>query len=234
MIIWCQRAKQEPRTGTRQKSALDAHCHLSGVKSGHAIGTASSTAQKDANEAEGPNMTTPRKPAAKKNSVARGKSPQASASAAGAARAQAKPKAASFSAAEKAAMRERAAEARAATKRRGSSGAAADAADVQAKIAALPEPDRALAASIHELIGKTAPNLAPRLWYGMPAYSLDGKVVCFVQPASKFKTRYLTLGFSDQATLDDGAMWPTVFAICVWNKTTQSAVRSLISKAVDR
>ena len=136
-----------------------------------------------------------------------------------------------FSAAEKAAMRERAAESRAAAKRKGASGAAADAADCIAKITALPEPDRTLASGIHELIQKAAPHLAPKLWYGMPAYARDGKVVCFIQPASKFKTRYLTLGFSDQARLDTGSMWATVYAVTAWSKSTQTEVAALIRKA---
>ena len=140
-------------------------------------------------------------------------------------------KAAGLSAAEKAAVRERAAETRTSAKRKGASGAAADAADCVAKIAAMPEPDRTIAGGIHDLIQKTAPHLAPKLWYGMPAYAREGKVVCFIQPASKFKTRYLTLGFSDQARLDSGNMWATVFAVTAWSKATQAEISALVRKA---
>src|SRR5437868_2901827 len=86
-------------------------------------------------------------------------------------------------------------------------------AEVLAKIAEMPQPDRAMAERIHAIVKKTAPNLSPRTWYGMPAYAKDDKVVCFFQDAAKFKARYATLGFSDKAKLDDGAMWPTAFAL---------------------
>src|SRR5205807_9707351 len=84
---------------------------------------------------------------------------------------------------------------------------------VLAKIAEMPEPDRALGERLHAIIKASAPTLSPRLWYGMPAYARDGKVVCFFQSAQKFKTRYATFGFSDQANLDEGALWPTAFAL---------------------
>src|SRR5262245_620104 len=103
-------------------------------------------------------------------------------------------------------MKERAKERKSAGKGDGES-------EVLAKIAEMPEPDRALAERIHALVKTTAPALAPRTWYGMPAYAKDGKVVCFFQSAHKFKTRYATFGFSDKAKLDDGAMWPTAFAL---------------------
>ena len=82
-----------------------------------------------------------------------------------------------------------------------------------AKIAEMPEPDRAMAERLHAIVKASAPDLSPRTWYGMPAYAKDGKVVCFFQSAQKFKTRYATLGFNDAANLDDGAMWPTAFAL---------------------
>jgi uncharacterized protein YdhG (YjbR/CyaY superfamily) len=107
-----------------------------------------------------------------------------------------------FTAEEKAAMKERARELKVAA------GKADGESDVLAKIAEMPAPDRALAKRIHAIVKATAPELSPRTWYGMPAYTKDDKVVCFFQSASKFKTRYATLGFSDRAYLDDGAMWP--------------------------
>src|SRR6516164_10581026 len=98
--------------------------------------------------------------------------------------------------------------------RRGPRAAKADGeSDVLAKIAEMPEPDRALGERLHAIITASAPARTPRTWYGMPAYAKDGKIVCFFQPAQKFKTRYATLGFNDPAHLDDGAMWPTAFAL---------------------
>ncbi len=114
---------------------------------------------------------------------------------------------------ERATMRERAHELKAAA-RRGPRTAKADGeSDVRAKIAAMPEPDRALAERLHAIITASAPALSPRTWYGMPAYAKDGTVVCFFQSAPKFNTRYATLGFSDTAHLDDGTLWPTAFAL---------------------
>jgi len=103
---------------------------------------------------------------------------------------------------------------------------------VLAKIAGMPEPDRALGKRLHEIIRESAPTLSPRLWYGMPAYARDGKVVCFFQGAQKFKTRYATLGFSDQATLDDGALWPVAFALKELTPAEEAKIRALLKRAV--
>jgi uncharacterized protein YdhG (YjbR/CyaY superfamily) len=103
---------------------------------------------------------------------------------------------------------------------------------VLAKIAQMPEPDRSIAKRLHEIISGTAPGLSPRLWYGMPAYTKEGDVLCFFQPAHKFKARYGTLGFNDRAMLDDGAMWPTNFAVRELNATVESMVTALVKKAV--
>jgi len=100
-----------------------------------------------------------------------------------------------------------------------------------ASIAAMPEPDRAMATRLHAIIQAGAPELSPRTWYGMPAYAKDGKVVCFFQSAQKFKTRYATLGFSDVATLDDGAMWPTAFALKQLTAAEEARIRALVKQA---
>src|SRR5262249_953769 len=114
---------------------------------------------------------------------------------------------------ERAAMKEYSQELKTAA-RRGPRAAKADGeTDGLAKIAEMSEPDRALAGRLHAVITASAPALSPRTWYGMPAYARDGKVVCFFQPAQKFKTRYATLGFNDTANLDDGAMWPVAYAL---------------------
>ena len=102
---------------------------------------------------------------------------------------------------------------------------------VLAKIAELPEPDRALGERLHAIIKATAPALAPKLWYGMPAYAKDGKVVCFFQAAQKFNTRYATLGFSDVANLDDGAMWPTAFALKELTAADEARIGELVEQA---
>ncbi|MGW5346330.1 iron chaperone [Streptomyces sp. HUAS TT3] len=139
-----------------------------------------------------------------------------------------------FSAEERAAMKEHAQEQKKAAARRGASKAEKEAAaeqDVLAKIAEMPEADRVLAERIHEIIKAAAPDLAPRLWYGMPAYARDGKVVCHFQSAEKFKSRYATLGFSDQAALDDGAMWPTAFALKELTAADEQLVSALVKKA---
>lgn len=102
---------------------------------------------------------------------------------------------------------------------------------VLAKIASMTEPDRTMAKRIHALVMASAPRLSPRLWYGMPAYAEDGKVVCFFQPAQKFKTRYATFGFSDKAKLDEGAMWPTTFALRGLNSTEEARIGALVKKA---
>lgn len=127
-------------------------------------------------------------------------------------------------------MRERAAELKAAARSR-AAGASEEAA-VLAKIAAMPAPDRVLAERIHALVKAAAPAVSPKLWYGMPAYAKDGKVVCFFQGAHKFKTRYATLGFSDTAILDEGRMWPTVFALTDWNADVEAKIEALVKKAM--
>jgi len=103
---------------------------------------------------------------------------------------------------------------------------------VLAKIAEMPAPDRAIAERLHALIKASAPALSPRTWYGMPAYAKDGKVVCFFQSAQKFKTRYATFGFSDKANLDEGAMWPTTFALAELTAANERRIRALVKKAV--
>jgi hypothetical protein len=104
--------------------------------------------------------------------------------------------------------------------------------DVLAKIAAMPEPDRAMAERLHALIKENAPALSPRTWYGMPAYAKDGKVVCFFQSAAKFNTRYATFGFSDTANLDEGNMWPTAFALKQLTAAEEAMIAALVKKAV--
>jgi hypothetical protein len=103
---------------------------------------------------------------------------------------------------------------------------------VLAKIAEMPEPDRALGKRLHAIIKAGAPGLAPRLWYGMPAYAKDGNVVCFFQNARKFKTRYATLGFSDKAKLDDGTMWPTSYALNQLTDADEARITALVKRAV--
>ena len=104
--------------------------------------------------------------------------------------------------------------------------------DVRAKIAEMPEPDRSMAQRLHDIIKVSAPVLLPRLWYGMPAYAKDGKVVCFFQSAQKFNTRYATLGFSDAANLDEGAMWPVAFALKELTADEEARISALVKKAV--
>lgn len=103
---------------------------------------------------------------------------------------------------------------------------------VLAAIAKMPEPDRSLAARLHALIKTIAPELSPKTWYGMPAYAKDDKVVCFFQDAHKFKTRYATLGFSDKARLDAGAMWPTTFALTQLTAAEEAQIKALLEKAL--
>jgi len=105
-------------------------------------------------------------------------------------------------------------------------------AEVLAAIAAMPGSDRAIAERLHALIKASAPTLSPRLWYGMPAYARDGKVVCFFQSASKFKTRYATFGFQHEAHLDDGAMWPVAFALTELTATEEARIAALVKRAV--
>jgi len=133
---------------------------------------------------------------------------------------------------ERAAMKERAREERA-TARRGPRAAEADGqSDVLAKIAEMRETDRAMAERIHAVIKASAPALSPRTWYGMPAYAKDGKVVCSLQSAQKFNTRYATLGFNDAANLDEGTMWPTAFALTELTAADEARIGALVNKAV--
>ena len=133
---------------------------------------------------------------------------------------------------ERAAMKEHAQELKA-TARRGSRATKADGEnDVLAKIAEMAEPDRILAERFHAVVKASAPDLSPRLWYGMPAYAKDGKVVCFFQSAEKFNARYATLGFSDRANLDDGAMWPTSFALTELTAADEARIGALVKRAV--
>jgi uncharacterized protein YdhG (YjbR/CyaY superfamily) len=129
---------------------------------------------------------------------------------------------------ERAAMKERAREVKAAAR----AGKADGEGDVLAKIAEMPEPDRAIAERLHALIKASAPALSPRTWYGMPAYAKDGKVICFFQSAHKFKSRYATFGFSDDANLDEGAMWPTSFALKELTAAEEARIDALVKKAV--
>jgi len=133
---------------------------------------------------------------------------------------------------ERAAMRERAQELKASAGRGPRAGKADGERDVLAKIAEMPKPDRAMAERLHALIKASAPALSPRTWYGMPAYAKDGKVVCFFQSAQKFKTRYATFGFSDKANLDEGAMWPTSFALKELTAAEEASIGALVKKAV--
>ena len=135
-----------------------------------------------------------------------------------------------FTAEERAAMKDRArelkAEARANRNKADAEGA------VLAKIAELPESDRALAERLHGIIRASAPSLSPKLWYGMPAYARDGKVLCFFQAAQKFNTRYATLGFNDVAHLDEGTMWPTAFALKELTASDETRISALVRRAV--
>ena len=137
-----------------------------------------------------------------------------------------------FTAEERAAMRERAQEQKAAARRGSRAGKADGESDVLAKIAEMPKSDRAIAERLHALIKASAPALSPRTWYGMPAYAKDGKVVCFFQSAQKFKSRYATFGFSDEANLDKGAMWPTSFALKELTAAEEKKIGALVKKAV--
>ena len=131
-----------------------------------------------------------------------------------------------FTAAEKAAMKERAQELKAEARKADGETA------VLAKIAEMKGSDRALAERLHAIVKASAPGLTPKTWYGMPAYARDGKVVCFFQSADKFKSRYATLGFSDEANLDDGAMWPTSFALKKLTAADEARIGALVKKAV--
>jgi uncharacterized protein YdhG (YjbR/CyaY superfamily) len=127
-----------------------------------------------------------------------------------------------FTEEERAAMKERAQELK----------AEAGESDVLAKIAEMPQPDRAMGERLHEIIKASAPELSPKTWYGMPAYAKDGKVLCFFQSAKKFNSRYATLGFSDEANLDEGAMWPTSFALKELSATEEAKISALVKRAV--
>jgi uncharacterized protein YdhG (YjbR/CyaY superfamily) len=133
---------------------------------------------------------------------------------------------------ERGAMKERAKELKAAGRRGKSAATEDEEGAVLAKIAEMSDADRDLAERLHEVVKASAPDLAPRLWYGMPAYAKDGKVVCFFQPAQKFKARYATLGFNDPAKLDDGTMWPTAFALTRLTADDEARIRALLKKAV--
>lgn len=135
-------------------------------------------------------------------------------------------KSSGFSAAEKAAMKERAKELKAQQNREESTRAQRE------TIAALPQPDRGLAEGIHAIVTSVAPELTPKLWYGMPGYARDGKIVCFFQPASKFDARYGTLGFNDIANLDDGPAWPTAFAVVELTDAVTKQIADLVARAV--
>jgi len=136
-----------------------------------------------------------------------------------------------FTAEERAAMKDHARDLKAAAR----GGAKATDADVEgevlAKIAEMQEKDRVMAERLHAVIKASVPDIAPRLWYGMPAYAKDGKTVCFFQPAQKFKTRYATLGFSDKANLDEGAMWPTSYALTELTAADEARIGTLIKRA---
>ncbi|HLZ22087.1 MAG TPA: DUF1801 domain-containing protein [Ktedonobacterales bacterium] len=132
-----------------------------------------------------------------------------------------------FTAEEKAAMRQRAQEQKAAA------GKADEESAALAAIAAMPAPDRAMAERVHAIVTANAPTLSPKTWYGQPAYATqEGKIVCFFQPAAKFKTRYATLGFNDSAHLDDGGMWPTAFALKELTAADEAKIAALVKKAV--
>jgi uncharacterized protein YdhG (YjbR/CyaY superfamily) len=133
---------------------------------------------------------------------------------------------------EKAAMKEHAQELKAAARRGPRANKAAGESDVLAKIAEMPEPDRAIAERLHAIVKASAPDLAPKTWYGMPAYAKDGKVVCFFQSAQKFKTRYATFGFNDSAKLDEGSIWPVTFALKKLTAAEEAKIAALVKKAV--
>ena len=133
---------------------------------------------------------------------------------------------------ERAAMQERAKEVKAEARRGPRAGKADGEGDVLAKIAEMPASDRVMAEQIHALIKASAPALSPRTWYGMPAYAKDGKVVCFFQAADKFKSRYATFGFNDDANLDEGAMWPVAFALTEVTAADEARIVALVKKAV--
>ncbi len=135
-----------------------------------------------------------------------------------------------WTAEERAAMRERAKEMKA--EERANKDRAAGEADLRAKIAGMPEADQVMAERIHQIVSEVAPELAPRTWYGMPAYARDGKVLCFFTPAAKFKERYATFGFNAEANLDEGNMWPTSWALTKLTDGDAKKIGDLVKKAV--
>lgn len=137
-----------------------------------------------------------------------------------------------FTEEERAAIKERAREVRAGTRRGGKADKAEEERAVLAKIAEMPDGDRAIAERVHAIVKASAPELSPRLWYGMPAYAKGGKVICFFQNSQKFKSRYSTLGFNDGANLDDGDMWPTAFALTGLTPAVEERIADLVKRAV--
>jgi uncharacterized protein YdhG (YjbR/CyaY superfamily) len=137
-----------------------------------------------------------------------------------------------FTADERAAMKERAQELKAESRRGSRAGKADGESAVLAKIAEMPGPDRALGERLHAIVKASAPDLSPKTWYGMPAYAKDGKVLCYFQSADKFKSRYATFGFSDEANLDEGGMWPTSFALQELTAADEARISALVKKAV--
>jgi len=133
---------------------------------------------------------------------------------------------------ERAAMKERVRELKAEARRGPRAKQADGESDVLAKIAQMPQPDRAMAERLHAIIKASAPALSPRTWYGMPAYAKDGNVICFFQSAHKFKTRYATFGFSDKANLDEGTVWPVTFALKELTASAEARIGALVKKAV--
>ena len=136
-----------------------------------------------------------------------------------------------FTAEERAAMKERAAEVK--SGRRGSRAKVDPEEELLAKIAEMPDPDRVMAERIHAIVTASAPELTPKTWYGMPAYAKNGKVVVFFQAAAKFKSRYATLGFNDDANLDDGTMWPTAFALTNLTAEDEARISELVKRAAN-
>lgn len=139
---------------------------------------------------------------------------------------------AGFTDEERSAMKDRAKELKAAGRRSPRADEPDGESEVLAKIAEMTDSDRVIAERLHAVIRASAPGLAPKLWYGMPAYAKDGKVVCFFQTAKKFKTRYATIGFSDSANLDEGAMWPTSFALTELTAAEEARIGALVTKAM--
>jgi uncharacterized protein YdhG (YjbR/CyaY superfamily) len=138
-----------------------------------------------------------------------------------------------FTGEERAAMQERAREAKAEARRSsGKKGKANGEQDLLVKIAEMPEPDRSLAERVHAIVMASAPALAPKTWYGMPAYALNGKLICFFQAASKFKVRYATFGLQPDAKVDDGSMWPVAYALTELTPDAEARIAELVKKAV--